>query len=183
MMTKKKTSRLLAGLYFLLLPVVALILVAFARPNFTKSNQEASDSVVQNDLEFISPLEYDVVEIFSGFGERVHPVLGKKMQHTGVDFVSNDGDRIISTESGIVEYAGFHSKERGNFVVIKHDELFTTTYSHLKEMSVKTGDQVQKGQSIGLVGNTGLSTKSHLHYEIIKNGEPVDPTTYLTRLK
>jgi murein DD-endopeptidase MepM/ murein hydrolase activator NlpD len=67
--------------------------------------------------------------------------------------------------------------------VIKHNETFTTTYSHLKEMSVKTGDQVQKGQAIGSVGNTGLSTKSHLHYEVLKNEQPVDPKPYLRGVK
>ena len=183
MLTKKRTSRTLSGLYFVLVPVVACIIFASARPAFPKSNNEIVDSVAQHDLEFISPLDLKNIEIFSGFGERVHPIFHKKMLHTGVDFVSNEGDKVIAAETGTVLSADSLSYGRGNFIVIKHDEIFTTTYSHLKEMLVKKGDNVQKGQTIGLVGNTGLSTKSHLHYEVLKNREPVDPKVYLPGVK
>jgi Peptidase family M23 len=184
MLTKKKTSSTLSGLYLVLVPIIVLILFAFAPPRYyTTSHHEALDSLVQNNLEFIAPLELDNIEIFSGFGDRIHPIFNKKMLHTGVDFVSNEGDKIIAAESGTVVTSEYQPGARGNFIVIKHDETFSTTYSHLKEMSVKAGDQVQKGQAIGLVGNTGLSTKSHLHYEVLKNGEPVDPKPYLSAVK
>ena len=183
MLTKKKTSRTLSVLYLVLIPVVACILFAFARPSIPKPSNEVPDSIAQHDLEFISPLELEIVEIYSGFGDRVHPFFHKKMLHTGVDFVSKEGDKVISAETGIVVSAEFQPAGRGNFIIIKHNEIFTTTYSHLKVMLVKTGDSVQKGQAIGSVGNTGLSTKSHLHYEVIKNGEPVDPKVYLPGVK
>jgi murein DD-endopeptidase MepM/ murein hydrolase activator NlpD len=183
MLTRKKTSRTLSGLYFVLVPIVVLILLAFAPPRYyPASHHVAADSLIQNDLEFIAPLELDKIEIFSGFGDRVHPIYNKKMLHARVDFVSNEGDKVVSAESGVVVSANFVAA-RGNFIVIKHDETYTTTYSHLKEMSVKSGDQVQKGQTIGLVGNTGLSTRSHLHYEVLKNEQPVDPKPYLPDVK
>ena len=67
----------------------------------------------------------------------------------------------------------------GNCVIIVHDEIYQTLYAHLQSLDVKPGDVVTAGQLIGKVGNTGLSTASHLHYEVLKNGEPVNPADYL----
>jgi murein DD-endopeptidase MepM/ murein hydrolase activator NlpD len=71
----------------------------------------------------------------------------------------------------------------GNIIVIQHDGIYSTSYSHLKSMDVKAGDKVKKGQVIGLVGHTGLSTKDHLHFELLKNAEAIDPINYLPEIK
>jgi murein DD-endopeptidase MepM/ murein hydrolase activator NlpD len=69
----------------------------------------------------------------------------------------------------------------GNYVIIHHDDTYDTFYSHLKSSSVKAGDNVKKGSVIGYVGSTGLSTGPHLHYEVIKNGERVNPEDYMPK--
>ncbi|MBK5279285.1 MAG: M23 family metallopeptidase [Bacteroidia bacterium] len=108
----------------------------------------------------------------------MHPILGVLKLHTGIDFKSPEGEIIVSTADGMVIENTLDSY-RGQFILIKHDDTFSTSYSHLKNTIVKVGDSVQKGQTIGYVGNSGLSKSFHLHYEVLKNDQAVDPKDYI----
>ncbi len=105
--------------------------------------------------------------VSSGFGWRKHPVKGTREFHKGIDYRGKAGDPIVATADGVVEYAGYHkSSGYGNLVLLDHAFGFRTLYGHLKKVLVKSGQVVRKGQVIALMGNTGLSTGSHLHYEV-----------------
>ena len=118
-------------------------------------------------------------KITSKFGSRIHPVTKVKSFHKGVDLRAKTGQDIYATADGIVVSADY-SKLSGNRVVLRHNFGFETRYSHLKKTKVEAGDIVQKGDLIGLSGNTGLSSAPHLHYEIRYLGKPVDPKQFLT---
>jgi len=115
--------------------------------------------------------------ITSKFGYRIHPIYKNRRFHHGIDFGGKIGTAIKATADGIVEFAGF-DKGYGNLVVLSHNYGFKTAYGHmLKNLKVNKGDFVKKGDVIGYLGNTGLSTGPHLHYEVkyIKNVlNPID---------
>jgi hypothetical protein len=178
MLTIKKTSRQLSGLYFIIIPIIACLLFAFSSQPDYQLNHEAADSTIQKELSFISPIEASQAKLSSEFGERMHPILRVKKFHTGIDLIAEEGVPVMSPEVGVVTDSNFDSLQ-GNFIIIQHDRVYSTYYSHLKMRAVQIGDKVQKKSMIGQVGNTGLSIGSHLHYEIRKNGQPIDPKVYL----
>ena len=108
-------------------------------------------------------------------------MLGVERLHTGIDFESPEGEIVKSTDDGIVIENTFDSY-RGQFILIKHGDTFSTSYSHLQSATVKVGENVKTGQTIGYVGNTGLSKGVHLHYEVLKDGTAVDPKDYLPKV-
>jgi murein DD-endopeptidase MepM/ murein hydrolase activator NlpD len=112
----------------------------------------------------------------SGFGGRVHPVLGYFKMHTGVDWAAPSGTPIIAAGNGVVEKAGW-AGGYGRQTVIQHANGYQTTYNHQSRMAdgMEPGVKVRQGQVIGYVGSTGLSTGNHLHFEIAVNGTKVDP--------
>jgi murein DD-endopeptidase MepM/ murein hydrolase activator NlpD len=114
----------------------------------------------------------------SSFGWRMHPILGYRRFHSGTDFGAGIGSPIRAANAGRVIFAG-RQGGYGNTVIIDHGGGITTLYGHASELYVKEGDQVEKGQAIGAVGSTGLSTGPHLHFEVRLNGEPQDPMNYL----
>lgn len=116
--------------------------------------------------------------ITSSFGWRVHPILGYSRFHAGVDFGADYGTTIRAADSGVVIYAGWYGGY-GNAVIIDHGSGITTLYAHASELYVSEGQGVQRGQAIAAVGSTGLSTGPHLHFEVRRNGDPVDPMAYL----
>lgn len=116
----------------------------------------------------------------SYYGVRKDPFNGKPTMHKGIDFAGKSGDQVIATAAGVVTWSG----ERygyGNLVEIDHGNGIRTRYGHNKELKVAVGDIVTKGQSVALLGNTGRSTGAHVHYEVLKNGEQVDPLPYIYR--
>lgn len=117
-------------------------------------------------------------EITSGFGWRVHPILGYQRFHSGLDFGADYGTTINASDSGTVIFAGWYGGY-GNAVIIDHGGGVTTLYGHASELYVSEGQTVQRGQPIATVGSTGLSTGPHLHFEVRQNGDPVDPAAYL----
>lgn len=117
-------------------------------------------------------------EITSGFGYRMHPILGYQKFHSGLDFGSDSGSTIRSAAAGVVIYAQWYGGY-GNTVIVDHGSGFTTLYGHTEGFYVAEGATVQKGQPIAAVGSTGLSTGPHLHFEVRQNGEPIDPVPYL----
>jgi len=116
--------------------------------------------------------------ITSGFGRRKDPVNGQTALHTGIDFRSARGSKVYATADGVVKESFFNGGY-GNFLLIQHGNGYATTFSHLQKCLVKTGEKVQRGQLIGLVGNTGRSTGPHLHYEITLDNKPINPYTFM----
>jgi hypothetical protein len=183
MLTIKKTSLQLSGLYLIIIPIAACLLFAFSVPSTNPLlNHKAADSVIQKDLSFVSPIKATQAKLSSEFGERMHPILGVKKFHSGIDLIAEEGVSVISPEDGIVTDSNFDSLQ-GNFIIIQHNHVYSTYYSHLKMRAVQIGDKVQKETKIGQVGNTGLSIGSHLHYEVRKNGQPINPKVYLGEIK
>lgn len=117
-------------------------------------------------------------EITSNFGWRRHPILGSSRFHAGIDFGASYGSTIRAAEGGTVIFAGWYGGY-GNAVIINHGNGITTLYGHSSKLYVTEGQSVQPGVAIAAVGSTGLSTGPHLHFEVRKNGEPVDPMLYL----
>ncbi|MDV3352597.1 peptidase M23 [Leptolyngbyaceae cyanobacterium CCMR0082] len=116
--------------------------------------------------------------ITSRFGSRIHPVLGYRRFHAGVDFGAPYGTRITAADSGKVIFSGWYGGY-GNSVIIDHGGGLTTLYAHASRLNVREGQAVVKGQSIAAIGSTGLSTGPHLHFEVRRNGNPVDPMGFL----
>ncbi|WP_224086751.1 murein hydrolase activator EnvC family protein [Nostoc sp. MS1] len=114
----------------------------------------------------------------SPFGWRIHPILGYRRFHAGLDFAASYGSTIRAADSGTVIMAGWYGGY-GKAVIIDHGNGITTLYGHTSQLYVSEGQSVQKGQAIAAVGSTGLSTGPHLHFEVRRNGTPVNPADYL----
>ncbi|MGD1893807.1 MAG: M23 family metallopeptidase [Cyclobacteriaceae bacterium] len=111
----------------------------------------------------------------SGFGMRVHPIYKVKMMHPGVDFSAPQGTPVYATGGGKVKQVKSSFTGYGKQVIIDHGYGYLTRYAHLQDFNVKVGQEVERGQCIGYVGNTGTSTAPHLHYEVFKDDERVNP--------
>src|SRR5450432_1591542 len=120
----------------------------------------------------------DLSRIASGFGYRIDPVYKTTKFHAGLDFAAPQGTPIYATANGTVEVAGNTGNGYGNHVVINHGYGYGTLYGHMFRVKVKPGEKVLRGEVIGYVGSTGKSTGPHCHYEVRRNGEPVDPVYY-----
>lgn len=116
----------------------------------------------------------------SGFGLRGHPILGGTRLHAGLDFAAPTGSPVLATMDGYVSAAGW-AGGYGLSVRLENGSSLETRYGHLSRITVAPGSFVRKGELIGLVGTTGLSTGPHLHYEVRVNGRAVDPRAYLRR--
>ena len=114
----------------------------------------------------------------SGFGIRIHPVYKIRKMHSGIDFTAPVGTPIYATGDGQIEAAGIDGGY-GRRVVINHGYNYKTLYGHMNKFTVKVGQQVKRGDLIGHVGNSGTSTGPHLHYEVHKNGKPVNPVNFI----
>jgi murein DD-endopeptidase MepM/ murein hydrolase activator NlpD len=112
--------------------------------------------------------------ISSNFGMRLHPLLGYTRMHKGIDIAAAWGSPVYAATDGVVQFAG-RSSGYGNFIKLNHGGGFGTGYGHLSRIIVSSGQSVRKGQVIGAVGSTGMSTGPHLHYELYKNGAAVNP--------
>jgi murein DD-endopeptidase MepM/ murein hydrolase activator NlpD len=115
----------------------------------------------------------------SGFGYRTDPIRGGRRFHAGTDFAGPRGTPIHTTGDGVVVFAGRQSGY-GLMVEIRHPFGLTTRYAHLSRIRVSEGERVSRGDRIGDMGSTGRSTGSHLHYEVRRNGDPVNPMTFIT---
>jgi murein DD-endopeptidase MepM/ murein hydrolase activator NlpD len=114
------------------------------------------------------------------FGGRSDPFSGEPAFHQGLDISTDKGQPVYATADGSVESAAY-TGEYGNFVVVKHGFGLTTRYGHLSAFAVKPGQSVQRGTVLGYVGATGRATGSHLHYEILANGQLINPLRLLTQ--
>jgi murein DD-endopeptidase MepM/ murein hydrolase activator NlpD len=120
----------------------------------------------------------DLERIASGFGYRIDPVYKIPKMHAGLDFTAPTGTPIYATADGTVKLANFNSSGYGNHVIINHGYGYETLYGHMVRIKARVGQKVKRGDIIGWVGSTGKSTGPHCHYEVHKNGDPVDPVYY-----
>jgi murein DD-endopeptidase MepM/ murein hydrolase activator NlpD len=112
--------------------------------------------------------------VTSGFGERFHPILGYERFHAGVDLRAAAGTPIVAAADGRVVSAGWRGGY-GRAVAIAHSGGVESRYGHMSRIAAYPGELVHRGQVIGYVGSTGLSTGPHLHFEVTRNGRPVNP--------
>lgn len=120
----------------------------------------------------------DLDRISSGFGYRIHPIYKVLRLHEGIDFTAPRGTDVYATADGVVEFASASASGYGNEIVIDHGFGYKTRYAHLNGFNVRKGQVVKRGELIGYIGNTGLSTAPHLHYEIEKDGIKLDPVNF-----
>lgn len=120
----------------------------------------------------------DTRKISSHFGIRRDPFNSVAGFHGGMDIGGDNNDPVYATADGVVVSTGYHPV-KGNFIEMDHTRGLITKYLHLNKTNVKKGQSIEKGQEIGLMGSTGRSTGPHLHYEVLKNGENVNPMSYL----
>jgi murein DD-endopeptidase MepM/ murein hydrolase activator NlpD len=116
--------------------------------------------------------------VVSPFGYRIHPILGYRKMHTGIDIAVGYGVPIHSAGAGTVIYASWMGGY-GNVIIVDHGDGLSTLYAHQSSLAVGNGARVSRGQTIGYIGSTGFSTGPHLHFEVRVNGNPVDPMGYL----
>jgi len=119
-------------------------------------------------------------EVSSGYGARHDPINGTQRFHTGVDVAAQEGSPVLAAAPGVVRSAGRRGGY-GNAVEIDNGGGVSTLYGHASALAVKEGDRVTAGQPVAFVGHTGRATGSHLHFEVRKDGKPIDPQSTLNR--
>jgi murein DD-endopeptidase MepM/ murein hydrolase activator NlpD len=125
----------------------------------------------------IRPVKLEDIDAICSFGMRMHPLLGIYRMHKGVDLCAPENTEIFAAGNGIVEISKFH-ESLGNYLIINHGFGYKTVYGHLNKALVSVGDTVSGGDLIALMGTTGISTIEHVHYEVHKNGEAVNPMKF-----
>jgi len=147
------------------------------------NNSGINPLILEDKPVFQQPIKKDnLISIRSKYGMRVHPILKKKMMHNGIDYSADEGTKIYAPMEGKVLTAGYYG-DFGNYIIINHSNGFSSRYAHMATIDVKEGDVVSLGQVIGTVGKTGMSMGPHLHFEILKNGNFVNPDDYLEPYK
>jgi len=139
--------------------------------------KQSSEKYVGGEMTWPAPGYSDIT---SSFGYRIHPILRKKILHTGIDIRVPSNNNIVAAQSGKVIHAGWLGGY-GKMVMIDHGGGIVTLYAHNNELLVKEGQTVKKGQVITKSGRTGSATGPHLHFEVRENGEYVDPLKYLKK--
>ena len=147
---------------------------ASTAPSAVDQKETGSDKIT-----FIAPT---AGKMTSPYGYRIHPVTSEKTLHDGVDIANEKGTDVYAAADGKVVKAGYDSKN-GLMVVIEHSQAWSTEYRHLDKLSVEEGAAVESGDLIGLMGSTGESTGSHLHFSVLSEGKYVDPITVIKKWK
>lgn len=127
----------------------------------------------------VEPIPRDRTQLSSGYGVRVHPIYKIGKAHMGLDFASPIGTPIHATGDATVEFAGYNTTGYGFHVILDHGYGYKTLYGHMSQVKVRKGQKVKRGDTIGEVGSSGLSSGPHLHYEVIKDGVHMDPVNFL----
>lgn len=130
----------------------------------------------------ILPVDIKNLTRISGyFGMRMHPILKYRRMHDGIDFTAPTGTKIFSAGDGVIEKTKKQRTGYGNMIVVNHGFGYKTLYAHLSKIKVKEGEKVSRGTVLGLVGNTGISTGPHLHFEVQKNGRKINPINFFSQ--
>jgi murein DD-endopeptidase MepM/ murein hydrolase activator NlpD len=140
-----------------------------------EDTQDKSDIGRPRFVKMISPVKG---EITSFFGTREHPVFKTQVEHTGIDISSFEGDDILATADGTVKETG-EDPQLGRYLVLDHGQGIETLYAHCSSVTCERGQQIKQGDVIAKVGSTGNATGSHLHFEVLMDGQPVDPESWL----
>ena len=149
--------------------------------NFVEAMEEIREKT--EDTGFINPIdEKNIIQITDKYGNRTHPITGKKGLHDGIDIAAAKGTEVKSVKGGTVTYAGWN-EAYGNIVKVDHGDGKLTFYAHLSEIKVKEGDKVSQGDLVGLVGSTGWSTGNHLHFGASDNGRSINPSEFMQGYK
>ena len=143
------------------------------------ASENSSTGPVLKEIEFDADFESNPVqgEVSMNFGKREHPITKEVKEHNGIDIKAPEGTKVVSSINGTVTDVGFDS-EKGNYIIIENGNL-KTLYAQLATTNVKKGDKITAKQSIGTVGKTGNATGAHLHFEMMVDGEYVDPSTFM----
>ena len=120
----------------------------------------------------------DLKRMASGYGYRIHPIYKTRKMHYGMDFSAKVGTEIYATGDGVVSKVKRSKRGYGNYVKINHGFGYETLYAHMSKYIVKKGQKVKRGEVIGYVGNTGISTAPHLHYEVRKDNKKINPVNF-----
>lgn len=150
----------------------------------SKSFDEVMEMAMQKEkmlasIPAIQPVNNDDLKrMSSGFGVRIHPIYKTPRFHWGMDFSAPTGTEIYATGQGTVVEVDKNARGYGHHVVIDHGYGYQTLYAHMSEIKVRRGQHVKRGDIIGLVGTTGTSSAPHLHYEVVKDGEKVNPVNF-----
>jgi murein DD-endopeptidase MepM/ murein hydrolase activator NlpD len=140
-----------------------------------------SQSALLTEIPSVWPIKGGIGHISMFFGQNENPFTGQYYIHKGIDISTyRQGDAIVATADGQVVTVDYDATGFGNYVIIKHKHGFYTRYGHMQQFRVTTGQRLQQGETIGYIGNTGLSTGPHLHYEVHIGSDVVDPFKYLT---
>lgn len=142
------------------------------------SIRRALGPVFDQSVPYLWPLVTAEHRLTSPFGWRKHPVLRTRMWHAGMDMADRVGSPVTAAADGTVAFAGWRFGY-GNLVEIRHGQGFVTRYGHLYKTIARAGDRVEAGDLIALLGNTGRSTGPHLHFEVHKNGTPLNPYPFI----
>jgi murein DD-endopeptidase MepM/ murein hydrolase activator NlpD len=144
----------------------------FQAPGMTEA--QYFDETGKNIRGFLLRTPLDGARVTSGFGARLHPILGYTRMHSGIDFGASTGTPVYAAGDGVVKEAKW-AGGYGRWLKIQHNGQFATGYAHLSGWAVKPGQKVRQGQVVAYVGSTGRSTGPHLHYEVFLNGQKVNP--------
>ncbi len=120
----------------------------------------------------------DLKHVASGYGMRMHPIYKTVKMHTGMDFTAPVGTEIYATGNGTVSKIEMNGRGYGHNIIINHGYGYETLYGHLSRIVVRLGQKVKRGDLIAYVGNSGSSTGPHLHYEVRKHGNPINPVNF-----
>lgn len=134
-----------------------------------------------NEAEYLSGMPVRQGYMSSPFGRRVHPLTGRRTQHKGVDFAAKPGSDVVAVAAGVVTFSGRKSGY-GNTVEVSHADGYVTLYAHNQSNLAQIGDLVQRGQTIAKVGRSGRATGYHVHFEVSKGGNPINPASFIARV-
>lgn len=155
------------------------------RVAYQKKSYDEIDGMMKNKEKLLAAIpaiqpvsNKDLTHIASGFGYRVDPVYKVTKFHAGLDFAAAQGTPIYATADGVVKEADYNTGGYGNHVLINHGYGYETLYGHMYRIKARVGAKIKRGEVIGYVGSTGKSTGPHCHYEVHKDGQPVDPVYY-----
>ena len=141
-----------------------------------RSAQRSEDSLLS--MPGILPVNPSIYRVSSSFGWRMHPIKNRRIPHDGIDIAAREGNKVYATGKGVVVSVSNDPRGYGKQVVIDHGYGYKTRYAHLSKYLVHVGDSICRGAVVGLIGNTGISTGPHLHYEVIVSGIRKNPDSY-----